>query len=92
MTGMIQLTGGVLLLDRVSHLVAYKFVVIESTFGKVPLRSMIAFFMCGSLQSLLPTMRDMLPLKRLVKTIAKVVTGDDNVKVTAKSDVFEDNN
>jgi len=37
-------------------------------------------------------MRDLLPLKRLVKTIAKVVTGDDNVKITTKSDVFEDNN
>ena len=37
-------------------------------------------------------MRDMLPLKRLVKTIAKVVTGDANVKITTKSDVFEDNN
>ena len=37
-------------------------------------------------------MRDMVPLKRLVKTIAKVVTGDDNIKVTAKFDVFEDNN
>ena len=37
-------------------------------------------------------MRDMLPLKELVKTMAKVVTGDENVKVTAKSDVFEDNN
>ena len=37
-------------------------------------------------------MRDMLPLKRLVKTIAKVITGDDNVKITTKSDVFEDNN
>ena len=38
------------------------------------------------------SMRDMLPLKELVKTMAKVVTGDENVKVTAKSDVFEDNN
>ena len=37
-------------------------------------------------------MRDMLPLNRLVKPIAKVVTGDDNVKVTTKSDVFKDNN
>ena len=37
-------------------------------------------------------MRDLLPLKRLVKTIAKVVTGDENVQVTTKSDVFEDNN
>jgi hypothetical protein len=37
-------------------------------------------------------MRDLLPLKRLVKTVAKVVTGDDNVKVVTKSDVFEDNN
>ena len=37
-------------------------------------------------------MRDMLPLKRLVKTIAKVVTGDENVVITTKSDVFEDNN
>ena len=37
-------------------------------------------------------MRDLLPLKRLVKTVAKVVIGDENVKVTAKSDVFEDNN
>ena len=37
-------------------------------------------------------MRELLPLKRLVKTIAKVVTGDENVVVTTKSDVFEDNN
>ena len=37
-------------------------------------------------------MREMLPLKRLVKTIAKVVTGDENVKLTTLSDVFEDNN
>ena len=37
-------------------------------------------------------MRDMLPLKRLVKTIVKVITGDDNVKVITKSDLFEDNN
>ena len=37
-------------------------------------------------------MRDMLPLKRLVKTIAKVVTGDDEVRMVTKSDVFEDNN
>ena len=37
-------------------------------------------------------MRELLPLKRLVKTVAKVVTGDDNVKVVTKSDVFEDNN
>ena len=36
--------------------------------------------------------RDMLPLKRLVKTTAKVVTGNDKVEVTAKSEVFEDNN
>ena len=37
-------------------------------------------------------MSDMLPLKQLVKTIAKVVTGDENVVITTKSDVFEDNN
>ena len=37
-------------------------------------------------------MRELLPLKRLVKTIAKVVTGDENVKITTKSDFFEDNN
>jgi hypothetical protein len=37
-------------------------------------------------------MRDMLPLKRLVKAVAGVVTSDDKVKVIAKSDVFEDNN
>ena len=37
-------------------------------------------------------MRDMLPLKRLVKSIAKVVTGDDNVKDTTKSNIFEDSN
>ena len=37
-------------------------------------------------------MRDMLPLKRLVETISKVVTGDEKVKVTTLSDVFEDNN
>ena len=37
-------------------------------------------------------MREMLRLKTLVKTVAKVITGDDNVKVTTLSDVFEDNN
>ena len=37
-------------------------------------------------------MREMLPLKTLVKTVVKVITGDDNVKVTTLSDVFEDNN
>ena len=37
-------------------------------------------------------MRELLPLKRLVKTIAAIVTGNDDVTVTAKSDVFEDNN
>ena len=37
-------------------------------------------------------MRDMLPLKRMVKEVAKVVTGDENVRVVTKSDVFEDNN
>ena len=37
-------------------------------------------------------MRDMLPLKRLVKTVAKVVTGKDDVRVECHSDVFEDNN
>jgi len=37
-------------------------------------------------------MREMLPLKRLVKAVAKVVTGDDNVQMLTKSDVFEDNN
>jgi hypothetical protein len=37
-------------------------------------------------------MRELLPLKRLVKAVAKVVTGDDNVQVITKSDVFEDNN
>jgi len=38
------------------------------------------------------TMRELLPLKRLVKTVAKIVTGDDNVVVTSKSDFYEDNN
>ena len=37
-------------------------------------------------------MRELLPLKRLVKLIAGIVTGRDDVVVTAKSDVFEDNN
>ena len=37
-------------------------------------------------------MRDMLPLKRLVKEIARVVTGNDEVDVVLKSDVWEDNN
>ena len=37
-------------------------------------------------------MREMLPLKRLVKLVAKTVTGDENVKMVTKSDVFEDNN
>ena len=36
-------------------------------------------------------MREMLPLKQLVKLVAKTVTGDENVKMTTKSDVFEDN-
>ena len=44
---------------------------------------------CVALSS---AMRELLPLKRLVKTIAKIVTGDDNIVVTTKSDVFEDNN
>ena len=35
-------------------------------------------------------MRELLPLKRLVKAIAKIVTGDDDVKIVTKSDVFED--
>ena len=37
-------------------------------------------------------MRELLPLKRLVKTVAQIVTGDENVKIVTKSDVFEDNN
>ena len=37
-------------------------------------------------------MRDMLPLKRLVKEIASIVTGDEDVKIVLKSDVWEDNN
>ena len=37
-------------------------------------------------------MREMLPLKILVKTVAKVVTGDDNVMATTVFDIFEDNN
>jgi hypothetical protein len=37
-------------------------------------------------------MREMLPLKRLVESIAKVVTQNANVVVTTISDVFEDNN
>ncbi len=36
-------------------------------------------------------MREMLPLKRMVKLVAKTVTGDENVKMITKSDVFEDN-
>ena len=37
-------------------------------------------------------MREMLPLKRLVKKVAKFISGDNNVKVTTLSDVWEDNN
>ena len=37
-------------------------------------------------------MREMLPLKHLAESIAEVVTQDPKVKMTAKSDVFEDNN
>ena len=37
-------------------------------------------------------MRELLPLKRLVRTIAHIVTGDENVKIVTKSNVFEDNN
>ena len=36
-------------------------------------------------------MRELLPLKRLVKTLAKIVTGNDKVVVTTESDVFKDN-
>ncbi len=36
-------------------------------------------------------MRDMLPLKALIKAVAAVVTGDSNVEIIAHSDVFEDN-
>ena len=35
---------------------------------------------------------NLLPLKRLVKEVAKVVTGNENVRVVTKSDVFKDNN
>ena len=38
------------------------------------------------------TVRDMLPLKQLMKTAAKVVTGNYDVQVECHSDVFEDNN
>ena len=37
-------------------------------------------------------MRELLPLKRLVRTVARIVTGNENVKIVIKSDVFEDNN
>ncbi len=37
------------------------------------------------------SMHEMLPLKTLVKTVAKVVTGKDNVELVTHSDVFEDN-
>lgn len=37
-------------------------------------------------------MRDMLPLREMVKTVAKSITGDDTVEVVCKSDVWEDNN
>jgi hypothetical protein len=37
------------------------------------------------------SMRELLPLKRLVETIAKIVTGDPHIKVNTLSDVFEDN-
>jgi hypothetical protein len=37
-------------------------------------------------------MRDMLPLKRLVRSVAKVVTGQEEVEMNCLSDVFEDNN
>ena len=33
-------------------------------------------------------MRELLPLKRLVRTVAQIVTGDWNVKIVTKSDVF----
>ena len=37
-------------------------------------------------------MREMLPLKRMVKAIAKTVTGNDDVQMNCVSDVWEDNN
>ena len=42
--------------------------------------------------ALTSAMRELLPLKRLVKTVAQIVTGDENVKIVTKSDVFEENN
>jgi hypothetical protein len=36
-------------------------------------------------------MRELLPLKRLLKTVVQIITGDDNVKIVTKSEVFEDN-
>ena len=37
-------------------------------------------------------MREMLPLKRVVKEVAGILTDSKQVKVVAKSDVWEDNN
>jgi len=42
--------------------------------------------------ALATAMRDMLPLKRLVRSVAKVVTGQEEVEMNCLSDVFEDNN
>ena len=37
-------------------------------------------------------MRDMLPLRTMVKAVAKAVTGDEEVEVVCELDVWEDNN
>ena len=37
-------------------------------------------------------MREMLPLKRLVRGVAGILTDSSTVKIVAKSDVWEDNN
>ena len=48
--------------------------------------------MMAEYSALSQAMREMLPIKNLVKAVAKTITGKENVVVTAKSDVFEDNN
>jgi hypothetical protein len=52
----------------------------------------LGLHMMAEYVALSSVMRELLPLNRLVKTAAQIVTGDDNNKIVTKSDVFEDNN
>ena len=56
--------------------------------SKLQTKVSVSTTMAEYVAALSSAMRELLPLKHLVKTLAKVVTSDDNVHVVTKSDVF----